>query len=78
MTVCFVSHLQLFTLMVNLVTMVISVLQFKLLLLPVAGAVIGGAIAGPVGLVAGLKAGKMAAVGGSLLGKGTEGLNIYV
>lgn len=46
----------------------INLSNFKLLLLPVAGAVIGGALAGPVGLVAGLKAGKVAAVGGGLLG----------
>ena len=44
------------------------VFQYKLLMLPVAGAVLGGAIGGPVGLVAGAQIGKMAAVGGGLIG----------
>jgi hypothetical protein len=43
-------------------------LQLKLLMIPVAGAVIGGALAGPVGLIAGLKVGKIAAVGGGIIG----------
>jgi len=37
-------------------------------MMPVAGAVLGGAIAGPVGLVAGLKVGKIAAVSGGIIG----------
>ena len=37
-------------------------------MIPVAGAVIGTAIAGPVGLIAGLKIGKIAAVSCGLLG----------
>lgn len=41
---------------------------------PVTGALIGGVIGGPVGLVAGLKMGSLAAVGGGVLGKTTMGL----
>ena len=36
---------------------------------PVAGALIGGAIGGPVGLVAGIKLGGLAAVTGGLAGR---------
>jgi len=43
-----------------------------MMLIPVAGAVIGGAIAGPVGLFAGMKVGKIAAVSGGLLGQYVE------
>lgn len=42
--------------------------NLKLLMMPVAGAVLGGTIAGPVGLVAGLKVGKLAAISGGLIG----------
>jgi syntaxin 17 len=45
-----------------------SVSNLKLLMMPVAGAVIGGVIGGPVGLVAGIKVGKIAAVSGGLIG----------
>ena len=45
-----------------------TVLQVRMLMLPVAGAVIGGALAGPFGIVAGLKFGKMAVIGGGLIG----------
>jgi len=44
-------------------------LQLKCMVLPVAGAVLGGAVCGPVGIVAGgLKAAKLAAFSGGLLG----------
>ena len=36
---------------------------------PAFGALIGGAVGGPVGFVAGIKVGGMAAVGGGLIGK---------
>ncbi len=41
--------------------------------MPVAGAIIGGAVAGPVGMIAGAKVARVAAIsatiGGSILGK---------
>ena len=37
-------------------------------MLPIAGALIGGALGGPVGLVAGIKLGGLAAVGGGIVG----------
>jgi len=44
-------------------------LQLKCMVLPVAGAVLGGAVCGPVGIVAGsIKAAKLAAFSGGLLG----------
>lgn len=43
--------------------------RLKLAVLPVAGAVVGGVLGGPLGLLAGFKvAGVAAAVGGGLLG----------
>ena len=35
---------------------------------PVVGALIGGTLGGPIGLVAGLKVGGLAAVGGGIMG----------
>jgi len=43
-------------------------LQLKCMVLPVAGAVLGGAVGGPVGIFAGLKAAKLAAFSGGILG----------
>lgn len=40
--------------------------------LPVAGALLGGAIGGPIGLVAGIKLGGLAAMGGGLAGRLTS------
>ncbi|KAG8572218.1 hypothetical protein GDO81_011980 [Engystomops pustulosus] len=46
-----------------------KVLQYKLSLLPAAGALIGGIVGGPIGLMAGFKvAGIATAIGGGLLG----------
>lgn len=42
--------------------------RLKTALYPVAGAFIGTCIGGPIGLLAGLKIGGLAAIGGSLLG----------
>ena len=43
--------------------------KYKGSLLPVLGAVIGGSLGGPVGIIAGLKIGGVAALGGGLMGK---------
>ena len=42
--------------------------KWKAAAFPVAGAVIGGLVGGPIGLVAGLKLGGVAAVGGGIAG----------
>lgn len=47
-----------------------KVARLKMLMLPLAGAVICGAVAGPIGLLSGFKLGGMAAaVGGSVIGR---------
>ncbi len=43
--------------------------KWKAAVFPVAGALVGGLVGGPVGLVAGLKLGGMAALGGGLVGE---------
>ena len=43
--------------------------KLKSALFPVAGAIVGGALGGPVGLAAGIKLGGLAAVGGGLAGE---------
>ena len=43
--------------------------KYKAAILPVAGALIGTVVAGPVGLIAGAKIGGMAAIGGGMAGK---------
>ena len=43
--------------------------KVKAALFPVMGMVLGGAVAGPVGLAAGLKLGSVAAVSGGIIGK---------
>ena len=42
--------------------------RLKAVLLPVGGAIIGGAIGGPIGFYAGMKIGAVAAFGGSAVG----------
>lgn len=47
----------------------VQAVGYKLAVLPVAGALLGGVLAGPIGLLAGFKAmGLVAAVGGGALG----------
>ena len=43
--------------------------KYKVMMYPLAGALIGTCVAGPIGLFAGLKIGGLSAVGGGLLGK---------
>ncbi|KAG8572219.1 hypothetical protein GDO81_011980 [Engystomops pustulosus] len=54
---------------INEFSHLVHVLQYKLSLLPAAGALIGGIVGGPIGLMAGFKvAGIATAIGGGLLG----------
>ncbi|XP_063780974.1 syntaxin-17 isoform X3 [Pseudophryne corroboree] len=54
---------------VNDFSHLVHALQYKLSMLPAAGALIGGIVGGPIGLMAGFKvAGIAAAIGGGLLG----------
>ncbi|XP_077431125.1 syntaxin-17 isoform X2 [Vanacampus margaritifer] len=49
-------------------SVLVHAVGYKLAILPLAGALLGGALAGPLGLLIGLKTASAAAVGGSALG----------
>ncbi|KAF4531513.1 hypothetical protein B566_EDAN004109 [Ephemera danica] len=52
--------------------------KLKVASYPLFGALLGGCVGGPIGLVAGLKLGGLAAIGGGILGKFHNGQNLFV